>query len=427
MSLPQLALLLAALAGTPLFVVIAGFALLGYQQADIDPQALVIEFYRLAELPVLLAIPLFTTAGYVLGASGAPKRLLELSQAWLGWLPGGLAIVAITTCAFFTALTGASGVTIVALGALLYPALKQAGYTENFSLGLVTSSGSLGLLFAPSVPLILYGVVAQQLNVGPAISIEELFIAGILPGVLMLMVLASYGIYQRRGAPRSRFELRTALLSLRRAGWELPLPILLVVGIYGGYLAVSEAAAITALYVLIVEVLILREIGAAQLVAVLRDSTILVGGILLILGMSLASTNVMIDAGIPEQLFGLIEQHVDSRLGFLLLLNVFLLALGMMLDIFSAIVLIIPIILPVALSYGVDPLHLGIVFLANMQIGYFTPPVGMNLFIASYRFDKSVMTLYRATLPYFFLLLACVLLITYWPALSLGLVEWYRG
>jgi tripartite ATP-independent transporter DctM subunit len=420
-------LLLAALAGAPLFAVIGASALLGFWLAGIDAQAAVIEIYRLTDMPVLVAIPLFTLAGYILGESQAPARLVRLTNALLGGFGGGLAIVALVACALFTAFTGASGITIVALGALLYPALQTAGYDELVSLGLVTSSGSLGILFAPSLPLILYGVVAQQVNLPVALSIDDLFLAGLLPGLLMLVILGTYSVYHGRALVTAEgwgFDARQAGAALRDAGWELPLPLLVLGGIYGGVIAISEAAALAAAYVLIVEVAIHREIHWRRLPGVLRDAMQLVGAILLILGVSLASTNVMIDARLPTRLFETIQAVVDNRWMFLILLNVFLLILGTMLDIFAALVIIVPILLPVAVGYDIDPLHLGIIFLANMQIGYFTPPVGMNLFIASFRFGKPVMTLYRATLPFFFLLLAAVLLITYIPALSLWLPRW---
>jgi len=397
--------------------------MLGFYSEDIHLSVISIEIYRLAEMPILLAIPLFTFAGYLLGESQASTRLVNLSNHLLGWLPGGLAIVAIFTCAMFTAFTGASGVTIIALGALLYPALKQAGYSENFNLGLLTSSGSLGLLFAPSLPLILFGVVAQQMALDQPIGIDQLFLAGIFPGLLMLAMLSIYSMYQPRNTSEKKgFDATKALAALDAAKWEIPLPIIVLGGIYGGYIAVSEAAAVTALYVLVVEVLVMREITFRQLPNIMRESMVLVGGIMIIIGASLASTNYMIDADIPTRLFELIQQYIDDKLTFLILLNLFLLALGMILDIFSAIVIIVPIILPIAVGYGVHPVHLGIIFLANMQLGYFTPPVGMNLFIASYRFEKPIMMLYRATIPFFFILLIAVLIITYWPTLSLILI-----
>jgi tripartite ATP-independent transporter DctM subunit len=418
-------LLLLALAGAPLFAVIAASAMWGFFQTDVDLQVMAVEIYRVAEMPVLIAIPLFTFAGYLMGESKAPQRLVRITDAFLGWMPGGLAIVALAACALFTAFTGASGVTIVALGALLVPALQKAGYRENFNLGLVTTSGSLGLLFAPSLPLILYGVIAQQMSLETPVSIDDLFLAGILPGLLMLTALSLYSAWQSRHLPKSdqTFDRAEAWAAIKDSAWEIPLPFVVLGGIYGGFFAVSEAAAITAFYVLIVTVVIRREITFTQLPVVMRDSMKLVGAILLILAVSLASTNYMIDAGVPEKVFNTIQAHVTDGFTFLLLLTIFLLILGMMLDIFSAIVIMIPIILPIAVQYGIHPVHLGILFLANMQLGYFTPPVGMNLFIASFRFNKPVMTLYRATLPFFFILLATVLIITYWPGLSLLLVE----
>jgi len=423
--IPILLLLLLALAGVPLFAIIAASALLGFHREGVDLSVLGIEIYRLAETPVLLAIPLFTFAGYLLGESQAPKRLVRLTNALLGWLRGGLAIVSIAACALFTAFTGASGVTIVALGALLYPALRQARYPERFSLGLITTSGSLGLLFAPALPLILYGVVAQQMNLTEPVEIGDLFAAGLLPGLLMVVLLSAYSMWSARGittAP-TQFSWGEAMAAVRETAWEIPLPFVVLGGIYSGIFALSEAAAVTALYVLVVEVGIKREISLRKLPEVMRESMVLVGAILIILGVSLASTNYLIDTEVPTRLFDLIRAHVAGKLTFLILLNLFLLMLGMMLDIFSALVIVVPIILPIAIGYGIHPVHLGIIFLANMQIGYITPPVGMNLFISSYRFERPVLDVYRATLPFFVILLVTVLIITYWPALSLFLVN----
>jgi C4-dicarboxylate transporter DctM subunit len=410
-------LVVLALLGAPLFAVIAASAMWGFSKEGIDLQAIAIEFYGIAEMPILLAIPLFTFAGYLLSESGAPRRLVRLTQALIGWMPAGLAIVSLAACAFFTAFTGASGVTIIALGALRFPALQQAGYPEKYSLGLITSAGSLGLLFAPSLPLILYGIVA-------GISIEDLFLAGVMPGFLMLLMLSAYSVWKNRAlrVPLSDFSWKEVRSAVREAAWEIPLPIVVLGGIYSGYFAISEAAAVTALYVLIVDMLILREIPFRKLPGIMRESMVLVGGILVILGMSLASTNYMIDAGIPQKLLEYVSLMVTSQLTFLLLLLVFLLILGALLDIFSAIVLVVPLILPVALQFGVNPVHLGIVFLATMQLGYITPPVGLNLFIASYRFDRPIVELYLSTLPFFFILLASVALIAFWPWLSLGLL-----
>ena len=410
-------LIILALLGAPLFAVIAASATFGFWQSEIDLQVIAIEFFGIAEMPILLAIPLFTFAGYLLSESGAPGRLVRLTRALLGWMPAGLAIVSLVACAFFTAFTGASGVTIIALGALLFPAMKEAGYPDKFNLGLVTSAGSLGLLFAPSLPLILYGVVA-------GISIEDLFLAGLLPGFLMLVILSGYSVWKNRAirVPLGDFSWKEVGSATRAAIWEIPLPIVVLGGIYSGYFAISEAAAVTAIYVLVVDVFVLREVSLRELPKIMRESMVLVGGILVILGVSLASTNYMIDAGVPQQLLAWIGNYVNSQLGFLFLLLVFLLILGAILDIFSAIVLVVPLILPIALQYGVHPVHLGIVFLATMQLGYITPPVGLNLFIASYRFNRPITTLYVSTLPWFLFLMISVIIIAFWPWLSLALI-----
>ncbi len=419
-----LALLVLALLGAPLFAVIGASALLGFHREGIDLSVVAIEIYRLAETPALLAIPLFTFAGYLLGETRAPDRLVRLTGALLGGMRGGLAIVSLVTCALFTAFTGASGVTIVAMGALLYPALLRDGYSERFSLGLVTTSGSLGLLFAPALPLILYGVVAQQMSLDEPVRIDDVFAAGLLPGLLMVAALSAWSMWQQRSSvqPRAPFSWSEARAALRESVWEIPLPFVVLGGIYSGSFALSEAAAVTALYVLVVEVGIRREIPLSRLLSVMREAMVLVGAILIILAVSLASTNYLIDTEVPVRLFELIRAHIDSPLTFLILLNLFLLALGMMLDIFSALIIVVPIILPVAVGYGIHPVHLGIIFLANMQLGYITPPVGMNLFIASYRFERPVIEVYRATVPFFLILLVTVLIITYWPALSLTLI-----
>jgi C4-dicarboxylate transporter, DctM subunit len=416
---------LLALCGAPLYTIIAACALLGFWQAGVDLSVVPIEVNRLADTPVLVAIPLFTFAGYLLGESQAPQRLVRLTRALLGWLRGGIALVGLASSALFTAFTGASGVTIVALGPLLYTALREARYSEKFTLGLVATSGCLGLLFAPALPLILYAVVAQQLGLDEPVRVQDLFLAGALPGLLMLVVLGIYGVWQDRehAAARVPFAWREVLAALRDASWELPLPLVVLGGIYSGYFAASEAAAVTALYALVVLVGIRREIPLRRLPAVMRESMVMVGTILIILGVALSSTNYMVDAGVPFKLFELIRKWIDGPVTFLIVLTFFLLLLGMVLDIFSAIVLVVPIIVPVALSYGIDPVHLGILFLATMQIGYIMPPMGMDLCIASHRFKRPVLELARCTMPFVLLLFVSVLIITHWPALSLVLLD----
>ncbi len=410
-----------ALLGTPLFVVISALALLSFSSVDIDLSVVIIEMSRLADTPLLVSLPLFIFAGTLLSESKAPERILLLSRVFLGWLPGGLAVISLAVCAVFTAFTGASGVTIFALGGLLVPALLKEGYQERFSLGLVTTSGSLGLLFPPSLPLILYGVISES-------RIDHLFLAGILPGLLMLFVLMAYTIVKSPATAKDKkqYSAGDRLSVLRQTAWELPLPVIILGGIYGGFFVAGEAAAVTALYVLIVEVGIYREIPLTKLPGIMSKSMMLFGGILVILAASMASTNFLIDQEVPTRLFAFIREYISSKYTFLLLLNIFLLIVGTMLDIFSALILVVPLILPIATGYGVDPVHLGIIFLTNLQIGYCTPPIGLSLFLASYRFDRPIIELYRATLPFIWLLLVTLLIITYFPWLSLSLLDFYK-
>lgn len=406
-----------ALAGLPLFAVMILLAISSHLHAEIDLQAIIISFNRLTETPFLSSLPLFAFSGYLLARSRAPHRLLRVSNAVLGWLPGGLAIVGIWLCSLVTALTGASGVTIVALGGLLLPALLENRYPERFSLGITTVGGSLGLLFPPSLPVILYCVVSET-------PIDDLFLAAALPGLLMLLVLSAYATIRGKqaGVPRRSFSGREVLEALREGLWEVLLPLGVVTGIYSGWLTVTEAAVTATTYVLIVEVAIYRDIRLAQLGAIARDTMVLVGGILIILGMTMAVTNYIIDAEVPQLLFERIHPYMANKYAFLLGLNLFLLLVGCMIDIYAAIALIVPLILPIAAEYEIDPAHLGVIFLTNMAIGYVTPPVGMNLFIASVRFKRPVLTLYRSTVPFILLLLVVLAIVTYVPGLSLFLL-----
>ena len=416
-----LLLILFALYGTPLYVIIAAIALIGFHFAEIDAMAMIIELNRMAQQPVLLAIPLFTFAGYLLAESKTPQRLVNFSKALMGWMPGSLAIITLVSCAIFTAFTGASGVTIVALGGLLYPALIKDNYPKKFSLGMLTVSGNLGLLFPPSLPIILYGLVAET-------SIDKLFIAGIMPGILMVGMLAIYSIIAVNKdismAPVAKFDWRELIRTAKEAGWEIPLPVIILGGIYLGFFTATEAAAVTAFYVFIVEVFIYKDISLKKdLTRVIKDSMVMVGGILVILAAALGLANYFIDAEIPMKILASLEEYITSKFGFLIVLNIFLLIVGAMMDIFSAILVVVPLITPIALQFGIDPVHLGVIFLANLGIGYSTPPVGMNLFIASFRFNEPVLKLYKATLPFLVILLLTLIVITYWPELSLWLVN----
>ncbi len=409
---------LVALMGTPIFIIMGLFALVAFTFAEISPMAVIVEIYRLSAAPTLLTIPLFTFAGYMMAESKSPQRLLRVAQAAIVWLPGGVAIVSLVICAFFTAFTGASGVTIIALGGLLYPILTKEGYSEKFSLGLITTSGSLGLLFPPSLPIILYGLVAK-------VDIDKLFRAGIVPGILLIVILSLWAI--KNGNFKKGVSHKFSLKELGAAAWgarfEIPLPVLVLVGIYGGFTTASEAAVFTALYVLIMECFLYRDLKIfSDIPEIIKECMTLVGAIMLILCCALGMTNYLVDEEVPMKILNLMREFISNKYTFLMCLNVFLLVVGCLMDIFSAIVVVVPLIVPIANEFGVNPIHLAMIFLTNLEIGYITPPVGINLFISSFRFKRPVTYLYKSTFPYLILLLIALMVITYFPALSLVFV-----
>lgn len=416
-----------ALLGTPLFALFGLAASLAFSSEGISSSAVVTEMTRIASTPVLISIPLFTFAGYIFAESRTPHRLVRLTRAAFGWVPGGFAIVVMIACAIFTAFTGASGVTIIALGGLLMPALLAERYSERFALGLLTTSGSLGILFPPSLALIIYSFIATQASGGGLTTaltgptVDRLFLAGILPGILLIALLSVLAIrHGRKGKTQiTPFRVKELLAAAREAAWEIPLPVILLGGIYAGKLTVTEGASATALYALIIEVFVYRDVPLRRLPAVAAESMTLVGAILVILAGALGLTNYLIDAEVPTRLLTWIESFIHSRLGFLLALNVFLLIVGSLMDIFSAIIVVVPMIVPVAQRYGVDLTHLGIIFLTNLEIGYSHPPVGLNLFISSFRFQRSIVEVTIACIPFILVLLLALMFVTYIPALSL--------
>ena len=410
----SLGLVILAILGTPLFLIISGAALLGFMSLGRPAADVTGEISKLVQMDTLITIPLFTFAGFMLAESGAPRRLVAVSRALFGWIPGGMAVVTLVSCAFFTTFTGASGITIVALGGLLLPMLLKQGYPREFSLGLVTTSGSRGLIFPPSLPVIIYGYVA-------AVDITQLYIAGIVPGLLGIGLIAFWcvktGIFAK--VPRTPFDLKGAGKALWRALPEVLLPVWLLVLILAAVLKVPEAAAITALYVLVVEVLIYRDIHPLRdLPRITKESMVLCGAIIVIIAASLGLTNYLVDQQIPQALVEFLRSAIHSKWVFLLALNGFLLIVGCMMDIFSAIVIVVPLILPLAAEFGVHPIHLAIIFMVNLEIGYSTPPVGMNLFISSFFFKQPIVRLYKVSLPYLVLALIGLVAVTYYEPLS---------
>ncbi len=408
--------------GTPIFALLGGIAMVAFFSEGSRPIVPLIKAYEelTSSSANLAAIPLFTLTGFLLAEGKSSQRLLHALRAVFGWAPGGTAVAAATLCAFFTLFTGGSGVTILALGGLLLPALRQEGYRERFAIGLLTASGSLGLLFPLSVPLILYGIVAQNA------AIEDLFLGGLIPGILMLGLIAALGVREavRTGAPRTPFRMAAMFSGLWEAKWELLLPVVVLTALLGGYATTSESAAIAALYAFLVQRFIHRDLPTmGHVFRVASDSVALVGGVLLILSVAVGLTNCLVNAQIPMMLIEWTQSHIASKVLFLLALNIFLLLVGTVMDIFSAIVVVVPLIVPLAQVYDIGLVHLGVIFIANLELGYLHPPLGLNLLLASYRFKKPVLEVTLATLPMLGVLAIGVLLITYVPWLTEGLLR----
>ncbi len=425
---PALGLLvIAAALGAPIFSVLGGAAVILFWGEYSPISSIALDHYQMVVNPSLAAIPLFTLAGYFLAEGGASRRLIAVFQGLVGGLRGGPAILTALVCAFFTSFTGASGVTILALGGLLMPVLLSAGYSERNTVGLLTGAGSLGLLFPPALPMILYAIVASQ-SLGAGVSIEEIFLGGLIPSFVLVALVAAWGVAQApKSAEKIPFDAAATGRAAWEAKWELLLPVVALVSLFGGFATPVEAAALTALYALVVETVIYRDLKPFRDVPrVMAECGLLVGGVLLILGVAIGFTNYLVFAQVPDLAVEWVQANVESRWKFLLMLNAFLLVVGALMDIYSAIVVVVPLIVPVGIAMGINPIHLGIIFLANMELGYLTPPVGMNLFLSAYRFDKPVPMVMRSVIPMFVVLLIGVLLITYIPALTTTLPEWFR-
>ncbi len=416
------ALAIATALGIPAFTTLGGAALILFWAIDQPIASIPIGHYSLVTNPTLPTMPLFTLAGFVVAEGNAPRRLIDLFHALFGRVIGGPAIVTVLVCTFFTSFTGASGVTILALGGLLMPMLLAGGLRQKDALGLITGSGSLGLLLPPCLPLILYAIVAK-------VPMESMFLAGLLPTAVMISATACWGVWRSRGNRQSAepFDGRKLITALWVAKWELLLPVVAMVALFSGIATPVEAAAVTALYAVIVEVFIHRELNLwRDLPRAMTNCGLVIGGVLLILGVALGFTNYLVDAEVPARAVEWTTHTIHSRLVFLLALNAFLLVVGCLMDIFSAIVIQVPLLLPLASAFGVNPMHLGIIFLANLEVGYLTPPIGLNLLLSSYRFTKPIPEVLRAVLPIVAVMSVGVLFITYVPWLTTALPGWLK-
>lgn len=421
-TLIVIGIVLLALFGAPLFTIFGAIGLLLFYWDGISISAVIVEMHRISTLPMLVTIPLFTFAGYLLAESGSPKRIVKFSRAAVGWMPGGIAIASLIVCAFFAAFTGGSGVTIIAVGGILLPILIQEGYPEKFAIGLLTTSGSIGLLFPPSLPIIVYGLVSNT-------SIDKLFVAGVIPGLFVMLLVGIYSVRVaiKNKVHRHEFSWSELIQATKEIAWEIPLPIIVVGGIYSGIFTATEAASVTAFYAFVVEVFIYKDLHITRDVPrVMRESMVLVGGILVILGTVLGFTNYVVDAQVPVKVLEFVREYMSNKFVFLLLLNVVLLIGGCLLDMLSAIMLV-PLLLPIALEFGVNPIHLGIIYLANLEIGYSTPPAGLNLFIASFRFKKPILQLYGSSMIFLVFYWIALIFITYFPGMSLFLLNYFGG
>lgn len=412
------------LTGFPLFLVLSAVTLMGYAWfTDIPSEqwgfVIAQKMVGILNKDALLAIPLFIFAGVLMTVGGISHRIVKVSQSLVGFLPGGLAITAVLACLVFAAISGSSPATLVAIGLLMIPALKAYGYPEQFSLGLLTTAGSLGIIVPPSIPMIVYAISVEGVSVG------NLFLAGMLPGFFLglLLMLYCFGKGLHYKIPRERFRLYQVILALKEGIWAISLPLLVLGSIYSGILTVNEAAAFSAAYALFIGVFVYRSLSLKDLPPVLLQALSEMGAVLIIVAAAQALAYFFTVQQIPQNVTEILQRFVHDRFGFLIVVNLVLLLAGAFMDSISAILVLAPILARAALEYGVDPVHLGIIMIVNLEIGYFTPPVGINLFVSSSVFNTPFGRVITSVLPFLFIFLLGLMVITYFPSISLFLVE----